>query len=111
MQLNPNKIHDIKSFDDEINFDTTVRSVQGPSTKVQINTLSPFIKFEGGVFIMSAVKRMTAQEDFIRMDLKDKNCEVELNEDCRTRKLLEKCNCVPWEVPGFQARIHKARRM
>ena len=51
---------------------------------------------------MSDVKRMKAKEDFLKMPLKDRNCEVELYEDCRTKKLLEKCNCVPWEVPGFQ---------
>ena len=51
---------------------------------------------------MSVVKRMTAKEDFLKMELKDRNCEVELYEDCRTRKLLEKCNCVPWEVSKLQ---------
>ena len=94
MQLNSNKILDVKSFDDDLNFDTALRSVQGPSTKVQINTLSPFINFEGGVFIMSVVKRMTAKEDFLKMESKDRKCEVELYEDCRTteskkRKLSE----------------------
>ena len=38
------------------------------------------------------------------MSLKDRNCEVELYEDCRTRKLMKECNCVPWEVPGFKVR-------
>ena len=51
---------------------------------------------------MSVVKRMTAKEDFLKMPLKDRNCEVELYEDCRTRKLLEECNCVPWELQGIQ---------
>ena len=47
---------------------------------------------------MTAVKRMTATEDFLQMSIKDRNCEVELYEDCRNRKLLEECNCVPSEV-------------
>ena len=51
---------------------------------------------------MTDVKRMTAKEDFLKMELKDRNCEEELYEDCRTRKLLEKCNCVPLEVSGIQ---------
>ena len=53
---------------------------------------------------MTDVKRMTAKDDFLKMELKDKKCEVELYEDCRTRKLFEKCNCVPWELhkQGFQ---------
>ena len=51
---------------------------------------------------MSDVKRMKAKEDFLKMPLKDRNCEVELYEDCRTKKLLEKCDCVPWELFRFQ---------
>ena len=56
---------------------------------------------------MTVVKRMNAKEDFLSMSMKDRNCEVELREDCRTRKLLETCQCVPWEVPGYQVRCHQ----
>ena len=51
---------------------------------------------------MSVVKRMTAKEDFLQMPLKERNCEVELYEDCRTMKLMQECNCVPWELSGYQ---------
>ena len=88
--------------DDEFDFDTTARSIQGSSAKVQINTLSPYVNFGGGIFMMSVVKRMTAKEDFLKMPLEDRNCEVELYEDCRTRKMLEHCGCVPWEMSSFQ---------
>ena len=54
---------------------------------------------------MSAAKRMTAKEDFLNMPLKDRNCEDELFENCRTRMLLEKCACVPWELPVFKVRF------
>ena len=54
---------------------------------------------------MSVVKRMTAKEEFLKMPLKDRNCEVELYEDRRTRKLLKECNCVPWELSAFQVKI------
>ena len=50
---------------------------------------------------MTDVKKMTAKEDFLKMPLKDRNCVVELYEDCRSRKLLEECNCVPWEMANF----------
>ena len=67
--------------------------------------MSPYIGFGGGTYTMTDVKkRMTAKKDFLKMPLKDRNCEVELYDGCRTRKLLEECNCVPWEVPGFQVR-------
>ena len=90
-----------------MNFDTAVEGLQGVSAKVQINTLSPYVHFGGGTFKMTLVKKMTAKPDFLEMPLEDRECEVELYEDCRTRKLIRECNCVPWELPGFQVCITK----
>ena len=95
------KSNDVKSF---FNFGTPLGNVREVAGKVHINTLSSVNVFGGGDFIMTDVKRMTATGDFLKMSLKDKKCEVEFFEDCRTRKLLEKCNCVPWEMPGFQVK-------
>ena len=85
-----------------MNFDTTFEGLQGVSSKIQINTLSPYVRFGGGVFEMTLVKKMTAKLDFLKMTLEEKDCEVDLFEDCRTKKLIKECNCVPWELPGFQ---------
>ena len=71
--------------------------------KIRINTLSQVVSFGGGSYKMTDVKRMTAKPDFLNMPLKDRNCEVEEYEDCRTRHLVERCDCVPVEVPGYQA--------
>ena len=87
---------------EKMNFDTAKESAQRENAKIQINTLSPYIGFGGGSYRMSVVKRMTAKDQFLKMELKDRSCEVELYEDCRTRKLLEECNCVPWEFSGFE---------
>ena len=75
----------------ELNFDRAIESVQTKNAKIQINTLSPYVGFGGGSYQMSVVKRITAKEDFLKMPLKDKNCEVELYEDYRTRKLIKEC--------------------
>ena len=97
------KKNNAKSFSKEtLNFDTAMESIQGVSAKIQIDTISPFIGFGGGIYTMTDVKRMTATDDFLMMPLKDRNCEVELYEDCRTRHLLEACDCFPWEIPGYQ---------
>ena len=56
---------------------------------------------------MSDVKRMTAKEDFLNMPIKDRNCEVELYEDCRKKELVKECDCVPWETSGFEVRAEK----
>ena len=49
---------------------------------------------------MLDVKRMTATEEILQISLKDKHCEVESYDSCRTTKLLEKYNCVPWDGLG-----------
>ena len=105
LQIPSNKTIDVESGNVKHKFDRIVRSGEGSSAKVQINTLSLYINFGGGIFVMSVVKRMTAKEDFLKMPLVDRNCEVDLYEDCRTRKLFEECNCVPFEFPGFQVKI------
>ena len=60
---------------------------------------------------MSVVKRMTANPDFLKMSLEDRNCEVEEYEDCRTRNLVEKCklqvcSCRGPLFSGNQSIIH-----
>ena len=90
---------------DTISFDTATESIQGSLAKVQINTLSPYVGFGGGSYQMTSVKRVTAKDEFLKMSSKDRNCEVELYEDCRTRKLFDECKCIPWKVPGLKVRI------
>ena len=47
---------------------------------------------------MTSVKRMTASSAFLDMPYENRGCKVELFQDCRTRRLLEACKCVPREV-------------
>ena len=102
VQTSSNDKDGVNSANHTLNFDTAVDSIQGVSSKIQINTLSSYVSFGGGIYMMTDVKRMTAKEDFLKMPLNERNCEVDLYEDCRTRKLLEECNCVPWEVKVFK---------
>ena len=102
LQTSSKKNNDKSLSKETLNFDTSMESIQGVSAKIQIDTIAPFIGFGGGIYTMTDVKRMTATNDFLMMPLKDRNCEVELYEDCRTRHLLEACDCVPWEIPGYQ---------
>ena len=53
---------------------------------------------------MTDIKRMRSTDSFLDMPLAQRNCEVELYEDCRTMNLLRECNCVPWELPGYQVK-------
>ena len=106
LQTSSNNKEGTSSSDETLNFDTAIESIHGVSAKIKINTLSHYVGFGGGIYMMTDVKRMTAKKDFLKMPLKDRNCEVELYKGCRTKKLFGECKCVPREVPGFQARIH-----
>ena len=105
LHLTPYEDRTVHYSNETINFDIDT-DIQEESAKLQINTLSPYVGFGGGNYLMSDVKRMTAKDDFLSMPLKDRNCEVELYEDCRTRRLFEHCSCVPWELADFQVGHH-----
>ena len=75
---------------------------EGTKAKIQVNTLSPIIGFGGGSFKLTAVKRMTVSDDFLKMSLDDRDCEVELYEDCRTWNLIQECGCAPSEMTAVQ---------
>ena len=71
---------------------------QHQKAKIKIDTISNYAGFGGGSYKMTAVKRMTTTSAFLDMPYKNRGCNVEFFEDCRTRRLLKACNCVPWEV-------------
>ena len=48
-----------------MNFDAAVEDPQGVSAQVQINTLSPYVHFGGGIFTITLVKKMTGKADFL----------------------------------------------
>ena len=81
-----------------INFENKLESKQIESAKIHIDNLSSYNGFGEGVYTMTDVKRMTSKEDFLKLPIKDRKCNVESYEDCRTRILLEECNCVPRDL-------------
>ena len=51
---------------------------------------------------MTDVKKMTTKEDFFKLPLNERGCEADLYDNRRTENLVKECNCVPWELPGFE---------
>ena len=86
-----------------LNFDTA-ENVQKNEAKIQISTLSSGNYFGEGTYKMSVVKKMTAKSAFLKMPLKDRNCQVELFEECRTKALLAECQCIPLEFLSIEVR-------
>ena len=105
MSSKEEKAAEVRVSKGTMDFDDAVQSLQGVSAKVHIGTLSPYTHFGGGIYTMTVVKRMRAKDAFLDMPSAQRNCEVELYEDCRTRKLLGECNCVPWELPNNKVEL------
>ena len=102
LQMYADHSEEVESSKKTLNFDTAVEKIHSISAKIQIETLSHYTSYGGGIFTMTDVKRMTAKDDFLKMPLNERNCEIELYEDCRTRKLMDECSCAPWEISGYQ---------
>ena len=105
LQMSSTKKAVAKPSDEILNFDTAVESIQGALAKVHIDTLSPYTGFGGGIYTLTDVKKMTAKDDFLGMPFKDRHCEIEGYEECRTRKLLEECKCLPWEAAKTERQV------
>ena len=101
LQTSPKNKDNAFSSHQTLNLGTAVESIGGEEAKIQLNFISPYTGFGGGKYVMTDVKRMKVTEDFLEMTLRDKHCKVELYDDCRIRRLLETCECVPWEVSGL----------
>ena len=104
MQISTANVEYPNSPKRKMNLGTAAESLQHVAAKIRIHTLSPYAGFGGGRYKMTDVKRMKAKDDFLRMAFKDRGCEVELYEDCQTKRLVEKCGCVPWEIPLNQVK-------
>ena len=83
----------------------TELSRRDKSAKIQINAMSPTTEYGHGTYKMTSVKRMRATSDFLGMDQGTRNCELETYEECRTRHLMENCNCVPWELKQQRIKV------
>ena len=74
---------------------------QQDKAKIKIDTLSNYVGFGGGSYKMISVKRMTGTPDFLGMSHEERKCDIERFQDCRTRMLLEACDCVPGQLEEY----------
>ena len=84
-----------------LNLDT-MEGILREEARIQIQTLSFDKGFGEGAYKMSDVKKMTAKSGFLDMPLEDRKCQKEPFEECKTRALIDLCNCVPWEMMPIQ---------
>ena len=70
------------------------------NARIFIHTLSGFSDFRAGSYAMSALKLMTATDNFKDLLFEKRKCQIENFETCHVTKYIEKvsekCDCVPW---------------
>ena len=89
-----------------MNLDTE-NSMRKKAAKVQINAILPNTKYGAGSYQMTSVKKMVATEKFYGMSSEIRNCEMESYYECRTRHLVAKCGCIPWELRKIQVNYYQ----
>ena len=79
-----------------------VPSSKDQSFKVIVHTLAQYTTYGSGSYAMSALKKMTGTNSFLRLPEEDKMCLVHDREDCQTQKYLKQvhteCKCIPWAL-------------
>ena len=70
---------------------------------VFIHTLKSGSAFGAGSYAMSALKRMSPTEDFLKLSPTARRCANEDQQHCLMKKYLDQklqeCGCIPWEFP------------
>ena len=70
------------------------------STRLYLNTLSSFSDSRAGSYALSALRKMTGTDNFLKQTEADRKCRIASLEDCQARSFLEtvqeRCGCVPW---------------
>ena len=91
MMIDPGQIEDNKND-----------NLESSSFELYIHTLSGFSGFSAGSYAMDSLKQMTGTPGFMSLPDHQKQCQVELFEDCQRSKffgqLQEKCGCIPWAM-------------
>ena len=76
--------------------------IDAGSAGIYLDTLSSFTDFRDGSYTLTALKKMTGTDSFLKQTEEEKKCRIETLEDCQARSYIdrvqEKCGCVPWAL-------------
>jgi hypothetical protein len=78
------------------------KNSQGKGISIHINTMSRISDSRPGTYVMNALKKMTGTDAFLALPDETKDCQIEPEDKCRTRRYIEEvqrqCGCVPWAL-------------
>ena len=64
--------------------------VAADSARIYLNTLSSFTDYRAGSYVMTALKKMTGTESFLKQTDKEKKCSIETLEDCQAKRYIDR---------------------
>ena len=72
------------------------------SAMIYIHTMTPYTAYGSGEYVLTALKKMTGTNSFLKMAKYERQCENEIFEDCERHffetESQERCNCLPWSL-------------
>ena len=79
-------------------------AVDKSSARIYLNTLSSFTGHKAGSYAMTALKKMTGTDGFLKQSDEDKKCISSTWQECEAKGYIEnvqkRCDCVPWALSG-----------
>ena len=90
-----------QEWQDKDIFETEVTDFDNTAT-IHLSTLDRFSDTKPGVYAMTSLKKMTGTDTFLDLPEKIKDCQIEDQEQCYSRRYIEEvqnqCNCLPWAL-------------
>ena len=72
------------------------------SATIYLNTMSSYIDYRAGSYAMTALKKMTGTESFLKQTTEERKCMIQTLERCQATSYIDsvqkKCDCVPWAL-------------
>ena len=69
---------------------------------IHLSTLDRFKDTKPGMYAMTSLKKMTGTHTFLDLPENIKDCQIEDQESCYSRRYIEelqnRCNCLPWAL-------------
>ena len=89
-------------IDIEDTLDLESSGVDAGSARIYLNTMASFSGYSSGSYALTALKKMTGTDSFLKQTDEEKKCRIETLEDCQAKSFIdrvqEKCGCVPWAI-------------
>ena len=84
------------------------------SATIHLSTLDRFVDTKPGSYAMTSMKKMTGTSSFLDLPENIKDCQIEDQQGCFSRRYIEElqnqCNCLPWAL-GTRGILQKVSKV